>query len=93
MKILKKTTKKAEVKVTIILSIILIILLFLIPIFLYSSLPSEIAIHWNTKSQADNFMGKLFGAFLIPIFTLIIFFLSRFIPRIDPLTEHYTKFQ
>lgn len=92
-KIAKKATKKAKSKTILIVSIILILLLFLIPVLLYSSLPSEIAIHWNTKSEADDFMAKPLGIFLIPIFTLAIFLLLIFLPRIDPLKHHYKKFQ
>lgn len=51
-------------------------LLCLLPLFfsaaVYSGLPEQIAIHWNSAGEADNYVNKAIGAFGIPILFVAI---------------------
>lgn len=80
--------KKAE---TIALAIIL--LSYLVGIYFYSSMPSEMASHWNLQGQVDGYISKFWGLFLMPIVSTGLFLLFLAIPQIDPLKENIKKFR
>ena len=54
--------------------------LFIIGIFLYSSMPEQMASHWNSNGEVDGYMSKFWGVFLTPLMSLgliIIFLLTK----------------
>ena len=76
-----------------IIIIFLTLLSFAISLFYYSILPESMASHWNQYGQADGYMDKFWGIFLMPIvlvFTVIIFIL---IPKIDPMKKNIALFR
>ncbi|MFA5857328.1 MAG: SdpI family protein [Candidatus Pacearchaeota archaeon] len=73
-------------------TILFIILPFLISIFAYSYLPDRMVSHWNAKGNPDDTLTKFWGAFLLPIVSLSLFFLFVFLIRIDPLKKNIQKF-
>jgi len=70
-----------------------IIISFIIGIYLYPSMPEEMASHWNAKGEVDDYMSKFWGLFLMPIVTLGLFLLFLIIPLIDPLKKNIEKFR
>jgi uncharacterized membrane protein len=56
-------------------------------------MPEKIASHWNAKGQADGYMSKFWGLFLMPIISLGMFLLFLIIPRIDPLKANVAQFR
>lgn len=76
-----------------IISIVIIIASFALGLFYYSSMPMEMASHWNIRGLADGYMPKFWGLFLLPIITLAIFLLFILIPKIDPLKENIKMFR
>lgn len=75
-----------------IISFIIILLLFGISIYFYNLLPEKIITHWDQNGEPNGSMGKVFGVYIIPIATLVLFFLFLLIPLIDPLKENIKKF-
>ncbi|MBU3934598.1 SdpI family protein [Patescibacteria group bacterium] len=75
----------------IILSIIL--LSFTIGLYFYPQFSDKVASHWNVRGDVDDYMGKFWGAFLMPIVSLAIFLMLIFIPKIDPLKANIAKFR
>lgn len=73
--------------------LVLIMALFIISVFIYSELPEEMAMHWNLEGEADNFMGRFWGAFMMPLLSLGILLAMILFPLIDPRRENYTKFK
>lgn len=71
---------------------VLILALFFISFYAYPKLPEQVAMHWNLEGEADNFMGRFWGAFMMPLLGLGILLLMIFLPVIDPRRENYTKF-
>lgn len=74
---------------------IILALLMLTGIFLgikYSSLPSEIPVHWNSSGNVDNWSNKSFLFIMYGIFWLVEL-LMLFIPKIDPKKKNYEKFE
>lgn len=80
-------------KVTHIVLISLIILATGAGVFLYPSLPQEVASHWNASGQVDGYMQKFWGVFLFPILMFFLFILYFIIPTIDPFRENIESFR
>lgn len=62
-------------------------------IYLYPKMPEQMACHWNINGQVDDYMGKFWGLFLMPMIALLMFFLFALIPKIDPLKKNIKKFE
>ena len=75
------------------LIIILILISFGIGAYFSPQMPEKMASHWNTKGEADGYMSKFWGLFLMPIILLGLFLLFILIPKIDPLKENIAKFR
>ena len=73
--------------------IVLILISFGLGIYLYPQMPDEMASHWNIKGEADGYMSKFWGLFLMPIILLGLFLLFILIPKIDPLKANIAKFR
>ncbi len=73
--------------------IILIALSFTMSIYFYPSLPDQVASHWNARGDVDDYMGKFWGIFLIPIMILGLVLLFIALPYIDPLKKNIAKFR
>jgi uncharacterized membrane protein len=76
-----------------IVTILIILFSFAIGICLYPKMPAEMASHWNAQGQVDGYVSKFWGLFLMPIISLILFFLFILIPKIDPLKTNIEKFR
>jgi len=59
---------------------------------LYPQLPALVPTHWNFAGQADQFSGKAFGTWLLPVITLLMAILFPVFRRIDPKSENYEAF-
>ncbi len=73
--------------------IILILISFGLGIYFFPQMPDKMASHWNIKGEADGYMSKFWGLFLMPIILLGLFLLFILIPKIDPLKENIAKFR
>ncbi len=80
-------------KKTIIVAIFFIVASFVAGVFLYPQLPSQMASHWNFQNEVDGYMGKFWGAFLMPLAAIGMLLLFILIPKIDPLRENIEKFR
>ena len=72
-------------------SLIVIIATFIIGVWLYPTLPDELASHWNAAGEIDGYLPKFWGLFMMPLITLGIFALLAAIPTIDPLKKNLEK--
>jgi len=78
----------------IIIAIFLIILLsFAIGVYFYSQMPDRMVSHWNVRGEADGYISKFWGLFLMPIISIVMVLLFLVIPKIDPLKENVKKFR
>ena len=80
-------------KKPIIIAIVLIVVAFIIGIYLYPSMPDEMASHWNISGEVDGHMTKFWGLFLMPIISVGMLLLLLFVPMIDPLKNNIEKFR
>lgn len=79
-------------KVNIIL-LLIIALSFAVGLIIYPHLPDQVASHWNAQGQADGYMGKFWGIFLLPVIMVGLFLLYAAIPWIDPLKTNIESFR
>ncbi|PRR79741.1 SdpI family protein [Clostridium vincentii] len=73
--------------------IAVLVVTFIVSLYFYASLPSQIPIHWNAKGQVDGYSGKLFGTFAMPLMNLAFYFFFIVLPFLDPKKANYAKFQ
>ena len=59
----------------------------------YPLLPDQITSHWNASGEADDYMGKFWGVFLIPLIMAGVYLLYFLIPKIDPLRKNIETFR
>lgn len=67
-----------------IISLILLALTILVSLYVYPLLPNQMISHWGPHGEANGFMGKFWGTFLLPIIMLVVLVMMVVIPRIDP---------
>jgi len=70
-----------------------LIFTFALTIAIYPTAPDRIVSHWNAAGQADGYMSKFWGLFLIPIIMTGFVALFAVLPRIDPYKKNYEKFR
>jgi uncharacterized membrane protein len=71
----------------------IILVSFAIGIYLYPQMPDPMPSHWNAAGEADGYMPKFWGLFLMPLISLALFGLFLLIPRIDPMKANIQKFR
>jgi uncharacterized membrane protein len=75
------------------ISLLTIAASFAAGVYFYPLMPELIASHWGIGGQADDYMPKFWGLFLMPIMSLAIFGLFILLPKIDPMKANYAKFK
>ncbi|MBU0646123.1 SdpI family protein [Patescibacteria group bacterium] len=61
--------------------------------YLYPQMPAQMASHWNSAGEVDDYMSKFWGLFLMPIVLIGMAGLFILIPRIDPLRKNIDQFR
>jgi len=70
-----------------------LIITFALTIAIYPTAPDRIISHWNAAGQANGYMAKFWGLFLIPFIMTGFVALFAVLPRIDPHKKNYEKFR
>jgi len=71
----------------------LVLISFVIGVYFYSQMPSQMASHWNAQGEVDGYMPKFWGLFLMPLINIGLALFLIIIPKIDPLKENIEKFR
>jgi uncharacterized membrane protein len=71
----------------------ILVLTFAVALLAYPSMPDPMASHWGLSGEADGFLPKIWGLFLIPLLSAGLALVLLLIPRIDPLRENIRKFR
>lgn len=74
-------------------ALLVIVVSFLLGLYFYPILPDQIASHWNTVGEVDGYMPKFWGAFLMPIISVVLFIVFLVVPKIDPRRANIEKFR
>lgn len=70
----------------------LLALMFAGTAWCWSKAPEKIPVHWNLQGEVDRYGGKFEGLMLLPIITVGLYLLLKFIPLIDPKKENFAQF-
>jgi uncharacterized membrane protein len=76
-----------------ILTFIIVVAMFIAAALIYPHLPEKVASHWSINNQVNGYMGRFWGAFLLPIIGAMCWLLFMFVPRIDPKRRNIEKFK
>lgn len=76
-----------------IISLLIIVAAFVVGAYYYNQFPEQVASHWNVRGQADDYMPKFWGLFLMPLVMLGLYLLFLLLPKIDPLKKNVYKFK
>lgn len=60
--------------------------------YFYQELPDRVATHWNTQGEVDGWGSKAMGAWLSPGIIIFMYFLFKYLPKLDPKKENYKNF-
>lgn len=71
----------------------LILLAFIVSIISYRYLPDQVATHWGTNNQPDDYSSKLTAVLIMPLMSIFLYVMFYVVPKIDPKKENYQKFQ
>lgn len=80
-------------KISIIFPVVLIILSFIVALYFYPIMPSQIATHWGVDNQPNGYSSKAFGLFFMPVLSMFLFFLFINLPKIDPYKKNFNQFK
>ncbi len=80
-------------KLTLILSISIILISIILGALVYDKMPDQVASHWNENGNVDDYMGKFWGVFMMPLLSIVLLALFFAIPNLDPLKENIAEFR
>jgi uncharacterized membrane protein len=69
-----------------------LLITFILTLAIYPAVPDRVVSHWNAAGQADGYMSKIWGLYLIPLIMTGFVALLAVLPRIDPYKKNYEKF-
>lgn len=82
---------KKTINRTMIITSIICLIPFLISIIFYNSLPDQVATHFDFQGRPDGYSSKIFAAFGLPSFMLIINIILNFFLDNDPKKANVSK--
>ena len=87
--------KNIRKHVPLVLSAIIIDVSLLVSMYLYFyvNMPEMMASHWNASGEANGYISRYWGLFLMPFISAVLFGLLCFIPKIDPLKKNIDSFR
>mgnify|MGYP002638864795 CR=1 FL=1 len=74
------------------ISLLVIIAMIVLAYYFSQALPERVISHWNAQGQADDYSTKNFFVFFVPLMTIGIYLLMKYLPKIDPKKVNYVKF-
>jgi uncharacterized membrane protein len=76
-----------------ILPLAIIFLSFILGAFYYPQLPDQLATHWGINGQVDGYSPKTFALFFMPVLSIFLYLLFRFLPQTDPYKKNFSQFK
>jgi uncharacterized membrane protein len=80
-------------RTTVVLAFVMIAAAVILSLGFYSRMPEQVASHWNVDDQVDGTMPRFWGAFLMPLITLVMLGLFLLLPLIDPMKANIAAFR
>ena len=80
-------------KFALIYPLVIIVLSYAIGYYLSPQLPNLMASHWGINGEVNGYMSKSMGIYFMPTLSLLLYFLFRFLPSIDPYKKNFSQFE
>lgn len=61
--------------------------------YVYPTLPETVASHWDGNGQANGYLDKFWGVFLMPLISIVLLIVLAVLPNIDPLKKNVEAFR
>ena len=72
--------------------LLIVIAAFIASAVVFQRLPETMPTHFDMSGQPNGWSSRLFGAWLVPLFLILMWGLLRVLPTIDPRGSNYAKF-
>lgn len=66
--------------------------MFVVAAVRWGTVPDRIPVHWDAAGRVDGYGGRFMGLLLIPLLSLGLYLLLKYVPRIDPAHRNYENF-
>jgi len=73
--------------------VIIILFSFVLAVYFYPSSPSVMVTHWGLYGEPNGYSQKFFALFFMPILSVFLYILFRFLPKTDPYHSHFKEFE
>jgi uncharacterized membrane protein len=80
-------------KFIIIFPLVIVAVSFLTGLYFSPFLPDLMASHWGINGKVNGYVSKNFGVYFMPVLSLFLYFLFRFLPKIDPYKKNFKEFE
>ncbi|MDD2402010.1 MAG: SdpI family protein [Clostridia bacterium] len=70
----------------------ILLITFIIGIYVYPDLPTNVPSHWNIHGEIDGWSSKTFAVIFYPLLNLILYPLMLIFPKLDPRSDNYSRF-
>ncbi len=71
----------------------LVIVAWLFSILSFAYMPDVMVSHWDSFGNANGSMPKILGVLMMPILSVLLLLLLKFLPRMDPLYKNIQTFK
>lgn len=58
----------------------------------WNTLPERVPTHFNLQGQPDEYSGKPSALLVLPVMNVVMYFILRYLPQIDPRKKNYAVF-
>lgn len=59
----------------------------------YDKLPDMVPTHFNVRGEPDDWMARNFGAYMMPLFGILLYGIFHLLPRISPRRTNIDRFE
>lgn len=70
----------------------MIIISVFLGVYFFQHFPDRVPSHWNINGEVDGYSRKFWGAFMVPLMMLGMYFLFIIMPYLDPKKDQYVNF-
>ena len=76
-----------------ILPLFLISIALILAIYFYPHSPATMVTHWGFYGEPNGYSSKFFALFFMPILSVFLYLLFRFLPQTDPYHSNFKEFE
>lgn len=74
-----------------VIAILMWVVAIALSVLAYPLLPEQLPIHWGPSGEVDGYSSKALGAMFLPGMMVLVFFLTRVVPKFDSKKKNYPR--